>query len=693
MKNKKDGKRPRQNGTDFFASPKPFPSQVNVFLYPTPRPGEFCTRSQSPNFTKLISHDELEKALTDENFSQNWDSTLQNPGTAIICPTCGLALPEGGVICPADGTIVDSGDSALQRIRDSYDITGVIASGGMGVVYKATHRILQKTVAIKMLKPGQFNETALLRFQREGKIASTLSHRNIVGVNDFGVTEFGQPFMIMEFVDGVSLAQRIREKGFLTVEETFKIATQVCEALRFAHEKGVLHRDIKPTNIMLTKGHGEVKIVDFGIAKLIEPTAGEVSLTQTGASLGSPLYMSPEQSKGKDLDGRSDLYSLGCVVFECLTGAPPFVGKSAVETIMLHLSEIPPTLREASLGRDFPKEDEDLVSRLLAKDPLKRFQTADELMQALSCRENTPVSAPSAPEAKASEFGNNLMTAGLAVALVAGVTAAYFLKPEKTAVEKISSRTQQNIAPTKPTKDFQEKVADPNKYEKQVSKAMFMQQIDSSALVVDASGFSLTDEDLEALKQDSRLHAVRVSDTKISDAGLAKLAELDNLLCISANRTKITDVGIAKLARLPKLNTLHLAGNRLTDACAASLAQIRNLRELDLCDTSISDRAIFKLAGLKHMKSLHLNRTLVTDNGIEAIVKSFSELEELHVRSNQGVTVNSLKYIDKAPNLKRLTLSGCQINASQMRAFFASHPKISEVASAPEKMFLDFTAP
>ena len=220
-----------------------------------------------------------------------------------------------------------------------------------------------------------------------------------------------------------------------------------------------------------------------------------------------------------------------------------------------------------------------------------------------------------------------------------------------------------------------------------------MQQIDSAVLVVDASGFSLTDEDLEALKQDLRLHAVRLNDTIISDAGLAKLAELDNLLCISANRTKITDAGIAKLARLAKLNTLHLAANRLTDACAGSLAQVKNLKELDLSDTSISDKGILKLAGLKHMKSLHLNRSLITDKGIETIVRSFPKLEELHVRSNQGVTAKSLRYLDNAHSLRRLTLTACQITASQMRAFFASHPQISEVASTQEKMFLDFTAP
>jgi len=644
--------------------------------------------------------------LEDENLSQkDLDSTLQNASTTVVCPTCGLALAEGGVICPADGTIVDSADSTLQRIRDSYDITGVIASGGMGVVYKATHRILQKTVAIKMLKPGQFNETALLRFQREGKIASTLAHPNIVGVNDFGVTEFGQPFMIMEYVDGVSLAQTIKESGSLSVEETFKIATKAGEALKFAHERGVLHRDIKPTNIMLANGSGEVKIVDFGIAKQIEPSSDEMSLTESGASLGSPLYMSPEQSKGKKLDGRCDLYSLGCVIFECLTGAPPFVGKSAVETILLHLSEDPPTLREASLGRTYPEQLEEVVSRLLAKDPEKRFQTADELLQALSRQGSETVSTAPTTSSAGSKFDNKLVAiaAGLVLVLIAGVVVSVFLKSdmksdlktEKNAAEKVlrpiipldvQKNSPQSTVPAAKRTDL-------NRYDRDVSKAIFMQRIDSSSLIINASGFDLRDEDLKHLKQDARLQAIVISDTGITDSGLAILAELKNLLCISANRTKITDAGIAKLTGMPKLHTLHLSETRLTDACTGSLARIVNLREVDLCDTSVSDKGIDKLARLKQMKSIHVNRTLVTDRGIEAIVKNFPALEELHARSNPGITAKSLKYLGNAHSLRRLTLSGCPISATEMRNFFARHPQIKEVASVQEKMFLDFIAP
>jgi len=648
--------------------------------------------------------------LEDESLSQNdLDSTLHNASTNVVCPTCGLALAEGGVICPADGTIVDSGDSTLQRIRDSYDITGVIASGGMGVVYKATHRILQKTVAIKMLKPGQFNETALLRFQREGKIASTLAHPNIVGVNDFGVTEFGQPFMIMEYVDGVSLAQTIKESGSLSVEETFKIASKAGEALKFAHERGVLHRDIKPTNIMLANGSGEVKIVDFGIAKQIEPSSHEMSLTESGAALGSPLYMSPEQSKGKKLDGRCDLYSLGCVIFESLTGAPPFVGKSAVETILLHLSEDPPTLREASLGRTYPEHVEELVSRLLAKDPEKRFQTADEFLQALSRQGNEAVSTAATETSAGSQFDYKFVAiaAGLVLVLIAGVVVSVFLKSdfspdsksdfksEKTAAEKVLQPTipldQQKNAP--PSTVPAAKRTDLNRYDRDVSKAIFMQRIDSSSLIINASGFDLRDEDLKNLRQDARLQAIVISDTGITDSGLAILAELKNLLCISANRTKISDAGIAKLTGMPKLHTLHLSETRLTDACTGSLARIVNLREVDLCDTTVSDKGIDKLARLKQMKSIHVNRTLVTDRGIEAIVKNFPALEELHARSNPGITAKSLKYLGNAHSLRRLTLSGCPISATEMRNFFARHPQIKEVASVQEKMFLDFIAP
>ncbi len=632
-----------------------------------------------------------EHPVRDEN-----EVTLKVSSVASACPTCGLKLAEGSTICPSDGTILDNNDSMMQRIKETYEILEVVNSGGMGVIYKARHRILQKLVAIKMLKPGHFHEAALVRFQREGKIAAALSHPNIVAINDFGVTEFGQPFMVMEFVKGVSLADKIREKGSLSIEETQHIAMQVCEALKHAHEHGILHRDVKPTNIMLVDGSSSIKVVDFGIAKFIEPGSGEMSLTETGASLGSPLYMSPEQSTGKKLDGRADLYSLGCVLFECLTGTPPFVGKSAVETIMMHVSGTVPSLREASLGRTFPANMETLVASLLDKDPDKRFQTAAETLKALGELDHSSPN-PSVTETKTS---NRILPVvwGCALCLIAAAVSMVFLtrkpplhttKPEEPAKSVTAAPTPasaHNIVPAKETADLA-------KYERGTSIAAFMSHINSSDLFIDASGYDLRDEDLEALKEDQRLNAIRVNDTKITDVGMGTLGKLERLVTLSANHTRITDAGIAKISHLPNLETLHVSENRLTNAAAAPISKLKKLTDLTLCDTLFSDQGIKKISGLRHIRKLQLNRTLVADAGVKVVVDNFPDLEELHARSNKGITARSLKYLEGAHKLRRLTLSDCNILPQEMRAFLKAHPKIQEITNAPEKMIFEFTAP
>ncbi len=250
----------------------------------------------------------------------------------------------------------------------------------MGLVYRVNQIFVNKEFALKTIDKNCMSETALRRFQQEARTVFSLDHPNIIAVNDFGIWNDQTPFLVMELVNGETLGDRLARTGCLTLEQAIPIFVQVCFGLAYAHECGVVHRDIKPNNIMLVKGmplgaEGSIKILDFGIARFAEHEGGEMqSLTRTGEIFGSPLYMSPEQCAGERVDHRADIYSLGCVFFEVLTGAPPCVGENALATMMKHLSETPLTLKQASLGADFPQGIEEIVATMLAKSPDSRYQ-------------------------------------------------------------------------------------------------------------------------------------------------------------------------------------------------------------------------------------------------------------------------------------------------------------------------------
>ncbi|CAN5573552.1 hypothetical protein BH11CYA1_BH11CYA1_20790 [soil metagenome] len=268
-----------------------------------------------------------------------------------------------------------------------YELLSVIGAGGMGVIYLARQIFLDRLVAIKMLKSNLASAKARMRFHQEGKAASALHHPVIVAINDFGIDELDRPYMVMEHVQGVTLSEVIKERVTLNTAEAMPIFLELLDGLAVAHSKGIVHRDIKPGNIMLTMGDDgvvHVKLLDFGIAKLLDDDDNTMqSLTKTGEALGTPLYMSPEQIQSRKIDYRSDLYSLGCVMYSCLTGAPPFVGEHKFQTMDLHLTEKPASLKEASLGLDFPIELEQLVMRLLEKAPADRYQSADAVRKIL----------------------------------------------------------------------------------------------------------------------------------------------------------------------------------------------------------------------------------------------------------------------------------------------------------------------
>ena len=276
-----------------------------------------------------------------------------------------------------------------QEIEGKYKILEVLGSGGMGVVYKGEQIFLDRSVAIKFLHPHLLqDDNYLSRFKREAKAASRLNHPNVAVLYDFGSFN-SVPYLAMEYVRGKTLKDKLREEGALPFEDVKNIILQTASALSEAHKCGIIHRDLKPENIMICPGpNGKdfVKILDFGIAKLL-PQAGDETQTvktQVGTLIGTPRYSSPEQVLGKILDQRTDIYSLGIIIYEALSGEVPFEAPSMIECFFKHVNEDPKPLSVLKPCLQIAPEIDALVLKCLAKKPEDRFQTADELFQALT---------------------------------------------------------------------------------------------------------------------------------------------------------------------------------------------------------------------------------------------------------------------------------------------------------------------
>ncbi len=265
-----------------------------------------------------------------------------------------------------------------------YELLEQIGVGGMSIVFKAQDKALNRLVAIKFLLPRSNTETInLLRFQQEARAASRLEHPNIVKIYDFSTTSEGIPFLVMSYLDGVSLADAIKIEGSLSISRWLSIMIQACDALEHAHSNGIIHRDIKPGNFVLAqeKDNEVLKLVDFGIAK---NSLDDMSLTKTGDVFGSPLYMSPEQCAGLKLDLRSDIYSLGCVMYEAMAGRPPLSGDNSLSTMQKHLSEKPERLQKLRPGVKNIASIDRIVMRCLEKKPEDRYQDLGALRNELN---------------------------------------------------------------------------------------------------------------------------------------------------------------------------------------------------------------------------------------------------------------------------------------------------------------------
>jgi serine/threonine-protein kinase len=299
------------------------------------------------------------------------------------CPTCERTFATGER-CPDDDTrlvkLTNARDALLGRELDGrYTITSKIGQGAMGGVYRATQHSVGRDVAIKVVAPHLVADAlAIKRFSREAKLASRLAHPNAVAVMDFGQTDDGVFYLVMELVEGRTLDAVVGKDGKLPPLRLVRIASQICEGLEGAHRLGIVHRDLKPANVMLlAAGRDLVKVLDFGLAKSMVQEAGATTMTNAGAILGTPAYLAPELVTGGEVDARADLYSLGCTLYFCASGQLPFRSESVHELIAMHANEPPKPLV------DVPRALANVIARLLEKEPERRYQNAAETRDAL----------------------------------------------------------------------------------------------------------------------------------------------------------------------------------------------------------------------------------------------------------------------------------------------------------------------
>ena len=314
------------------------------------------------------------------------------PGIQMVCPTCNKTFPGDASVCQHDGSgLLEVPDAPLLSgtvMDDRYEIGNVIGSGGMGVVYRATQRAMERDVAIKVLHP-QFahDPRAVKRFFREAQASSRLVHPNVVTVYDFGRARSSHLYMVMELLEGWTLGDLIYHRAPLSPATVVSLGVQVCDALEAAHKRRIVHRDLKPDNVQLVTRDGAIwaKVLDFGIARLMRDDDANLGMHLSTVDIaGTPAYMSPEQIMGKDPDPRSDLYSLGVILYEALTGERPFEDDNSVALCMKQLNESPPEMATFLEAGTVPADLEALVLSLLAKEQRSRLGSARAVREALA---------------------------------------------------------------------------------------------------------------------------------------------------------------------------------------------------------------------------------------------------------------------------------------------------------------------
>lgn len=525
-------------------------------------------------------------------------------------------------------------------ISDRYKVLSTLGKGGMGVVLKCHDTLLQRVVAVKVLTTTTTGN-AIKRFHREAKAAAKLKQANILQVLDFGETSEGKLYLVMDFVEGMTLDELLKERKFLPLEESIPLFQQICEGIAHAHGQGVLHRDIKPSNVMLANTEADwVKIVDFGIAKLNEE---DQKLTSTGAIIGSPPYMAPEATMNQEVDVRSDIYSIGCLMFETLTGSPPYDGETAMAIVMLHTTEPIPSLSERS-EQSLPQEMEKIVTKCLAKDARDRYQSANALLADLDNLEAAVLDQADVEEVQRAEqlrqqetqtledtrqavSKKNIITAvvGVALALIVGGIIATLL-------------TAKIDAPSKPQPTEERAVFSLADEDLQSGAATYDKQIHDS-IIIDKQGAAVAKLGLNDKQMIDRFEEFKNCEYwRFSEAQLHK----DGISCIAKTKVKYLELKHA---------------TTVDDACMEVIGGIKDLKMLEVIGCMAITPFGFKaLKGNKQLQSLKFSLPEDPKTSLEVIntVTTFKQLNDLVIVGTMDGTM--IKKLAALKNLESLEM-------------------------------------
>jgi Serine/threonine protein kinase len=559
-----------------------------------------------------------------------------------------------------------------------YELKTKIGSGGMGHVQRAYDPLLQRNVAIKMLvldiKPTADH---IQRMQREAKALARLKHQNVVQILDFDITDEGQPFLVMDLIEGPDLG-KILDSESLPLSDALEFGLQICRGLEHSHRNNILHRDLKPANVLIqTNDGGErvLKIIDLGLAKFQH---ADQKLTHTGAAIGSPYYMSPEQAKGAVLDERSDIYSFGCLLFEMLAGRPPFQAASAIATLQKQVSETPPTL-SAVTNTEIDAKLEKLIAKCLAKDPDERFSSVEELAKDLSafrdeyCRQNDVPTISSHPVTpfKAVKIPPALLAKIISAAIVIVAVFAFITNTTFSPKEKVTSITLQSSAkPEDPfaslkKRDFEEKMG------LAADVFEFRQKHGVWCCKVGIANINLTDRYLRGLADHQpRFEELDVSDREVTGAGLRYLSE-QPIKFLNMEHTDLNDIGAKNIGTFKKLDRLSVACcDFLTDTGMQTIANENpNLRHIEFGSATTTQHTfeiVSSIPKLRYVLLQILEHPLPEGYAIE--LGKLKNLTEVAFRNCHFLEASDLKDLNAVSKLSRISMWGQRISKDKIEA-------------------------